>query len=544
MQDLSYPMGGPIFQVGEYSFSVHIYTYENVYEPDPGRVSIHKEGHSLIIEASGLVWAGGQESAPGSITVHVDELATKSEFSIRASAERVIRRVKLVFHDLPEMNLVNLRESPSTEIPAEGLYIKYPQGWYQISTPLILGSLGDKRYLYARSLDKQVREKHFVFQKVHTTTRMELIFEDDTPSQGTTVEVPPWEVGFVTEVEQVYADQKEYVQKTHGLVKWEQRADIPQWMREISLVAAIHMQHWSGYVFNTYHEALEKLKVLSGKIDGKRILAYLPGWEGRYYFDYGTYVPDPRMGGEEGFKQLIEEAHALGIRVMPMFGINMASRSTPNFEVWGESSLLRTAGGAAFSGSVDWDGSRHFNHEYLANCNPAAPGWQNHLVGRIRESIDRYGYDAVFLDISALWSNDPNFHVYRGIRNMVERIKHGHPELLVSGEGWYDALGLATPLVQSGHIKGELNWHDTPYEPMFSDFNRSFAHLCLGDPKTNSTGVHELGFTRFERSPLRKGIIPTLTLIGDSLEAVENVDQVIKDAHTYAERFIEHPASV
>lgn len=57
-------------------------------------------------------------------------------------------------------------------------------------------------------------------------------------------------------------------------------------------------------------------------------------------------------------------------------------------------------------------------------------------------------------------------------------------------------------------------------------------------PKTNSTGVHELGYTQFTRTPLRKGIIPTLTVVRDSLESMENVDKVIEDARVYAEKFI------
>lgn len=38
------------------------------------------------------------------------------------------------------------------------------------------------------------------------------------------------------------------------------REDVPDWAREISLVAAVHCQHWTGYIFNDYEQVLENLK--------------------------------------------------------------------------------------------------------------------------------------------------------------------------------------------------------------------------------------------------------------------------------------------
>ena len=62
--------------------------------------------------------------------------------------------------------------------------------------------------------------------------------------------------------------------------------------------------HWSGYTFNTYADMLEIIRVVADRIDGQRVLAYLPGWEGRYYWQYGDYRPSPELGGEEGFAAL------------------------------------------------------------------------------------------------------------------------------------------------------------------------------------------------------------------------------------------------
>ena len=52
----------------------------------------------------------------------------------------------------------------------------------------------------------------------------------------------------------------------------------------------------------------------------------------RYYWKYGNYVPDERMGGKEGFRKLCDGAKELGVHVMPMFGINVVGSHFENYE--------------------------------------------------------------------------------------------------------------------------------------------------------------------------------------------------------------------
>ncbi len=80
-----------------------------------------------------------------------------------------------------------------------------------------------------------------------------------------------------------------------------------------------------------------------------------------------------------------------------------------------------------------------------------------------------------------------------------------------------------------------MHWHDEPYPQFFDTYHRGFAHLCLGDPSRGSTGVHELGYNPERRSPVRKGVIPTVTMVDDTLEnARDQVLEIINDAQMYA----------
>lgn len=95
------------------------------------------------------------------------------------------------------------------------------------------------------------------------------------------------------------------------------------------------------------------------------------------------------------------------------------------------------------------------------------------------------------------------------------------------------------PLLQCGHADGKLHWHDDAYAPMLDTFARNFGHLCQGDPSQLSTCVHEQGTNPEWRAPLRKGVIPTLTIVDVTLEnAHDRVESIIADAQAYAKFYL------
>jgi len=308
-----------------------------------------------------------------------------------------------------------------------------------------------------------------------------------------------------------------------------------------SLVLNIHCEHWTGYVFNSYADVCRHIEKLSEHIDMSRVLIYLPGWEGRYYYNYSSYRPAPRLGGEEGFAKLIETAHRVGAHVMPMFMINGSNPRTEDFGIWGSSSLyVNPSGYPQVWGSCDWDSSRHYDHNCGFPMNPGAPLWQEHLVSQVNELLDKYGFDGVFMDLAAVYCNDRRYDTHQGALDIARRIREKHPEVLMAGEGWYDALSAAYPLTQpSLLLNGDCRWSDAPYGPLFDISNRCFAHLGTGDLSRGSTGVFEFGYNFSTRTvPLRKGIIPTLTVVDGTLDkAWSEVLEVLKQAEEYADLY-------
>jgi hypothetical protein len=342
---------------------------------------------------------------------------------------------------------------------------------------------------------------------------------------------PQWRIGRTQRPGDVVARHDAHTAKAFGLEPWGTRRDIPAWMRDVSLVVALHGMHWSGYVFNTYDDMRSGIEYIAGRIDGRRVLAFLPGWEGRYYWQYGAYRPEPRLGGTIGFARLAARARQLGVRLMPMYGANCVNTATLGYAEWGAPAEMMSPSGLVFQGNrPDWDTSRAHDPGWQAWLNPGAPSWRSRLVEQISNLVSEYELPAVFLDTHQVWINDPRHDLYAGLVALRDELKSRFADLLIAGEGWYDALGAVTPLSQPTVPD---RWPET-----FARYNRAFLHLSAGDPARGSTGVHELGYREFMLTPDVEHVLPTLTVVDGTLASARaSVDRVIEQARAYAQRW-------
>lgn len=544
MMDLSFVWPHPRFPTPIGSVSVRLHTFENVYGIDPDSMSIESSEGVTRIHAGRLSWAGGQQTADGSMWVEI--VATGTSATVRIGAEHPdgIRSLGLTIHDLPTAAVSGVREG-QLEVPDSGRIVRYPNGWFDLASPIIRLAEAE-RSLTIRSLDDRPRPKTFAllphFEDTETMD-VDLLVEAEATRPSTRFEAPAW----VLEAEapgraSAMVAHRDHIERVYPVDPWETRADVPGWAREISLVVTLHGRHYTGRVFNDYARMLAHLRRIAGMLEGRRVLAYLPGWEGRYYRHYGRYDTDPVMGGADGFRALVDGAHELGMRVMPMFGANVAARDLPGFARWGEPGVLRRPSGLSDAGSVDWDASRHYDHDG-ALINPAFAPWRAHLVAQIAELRERFGFDASFLDITAMHANDPNGDTTAGLRALVDELHAAAPRHLVAGEGWFDAIAGIVPLVQTGHHDNVPVFHDQPDEELFSRTSRTFGHVNLGDPAHGSSGVHEAGRVAAWRLPVRRAVIPTLGLVEDTLDqAPHRVGMILDDAREYADRHLPVPA--
>lgn len=527
MQFYSFDLRDPIINIEGWHLSLQIVTLENIYGLDPEQTKIEKNDDCWHVTCTHLSWAGQQQRAKGVVRIQIKaENDRQLRLQIYAEAPHRIRAVKLLLRDLPPLHLLDTLDQ-NREIPRDGLLDKYPN---PLRLPIMVARVNDGICIGMRCEDPHARPKRFAafMERMgeHTGTyTLECIHEEDARWFKNTLCVPDWIITRDIEVEQFRADQLAFNEAHLGLVEWETRTDMPDWTRDVKLCLTLHGMHWSGYVFNTYDDMLQIIQFAAERIEGRHILAYLPGWEGRYYWQYGDFRPEPQLGGTDGFARLCDTARSLGVHMMPMFGGNCANAWATNFHTFGPSSHMKTATRNVFHGNQpDWDLSRAQDTGWQAWLNPGAPAWQNELVQQILSLVERYQFDAVFLDTVEVWTNDPDFNIREGYRQIVNRLRENNPGLLVTGEDWYDGLlGIFPIFQQSG------NWRQVP--DWVGQYVRLIGHICDSEPGRGSTGVFEWGYTPYMPLPDHKPYIPTIAFTDGTLEkAKPEIERVIATA--------------
>ena len=97
----SFDFPEPAVVFGGHRFSVLVFTDENTYAMD--RSLMHASGNddALELTCTGMVWAGGQEKAPGTITVKFARSGSTITWGITAEMHRPIKTVTTVIRDVP-----------------------------------------------------------------------------------------------------------------------------------------------------------------------------------------------------------------------------------------------------------------------------------------------------------------------------------------------------------------------------------------------------------------------------------------------------------
>lgn len=517
VNDLSFDPAHPWFPVPGapgLEWTVEVFTLEDALGLDPARVSF--DGSRLT--ATGLQWLGGQRRMAGRVEVTLEPAGEAVAWRIAAHAGGVVKGVKLLLRGLPSTVDSSGWWTPTTaagraEAPAREQPVLFTYPWENWQTPWVCAGEGPAVTLSVR--DDVVRPKRFYAYLPHWAAGpvVEVVCDEAATRRSDRFDAPEIRLRQCPDAATVEADLLAHlasVERAYGLTPWEQRTDVPPWAGELDLVLTLHGQHWTGFVFNTFDRMAEILEDVTADIPGERILAYLPGWEGRYYWQYPTYRPGPDLGGEAGFARLVDTARRLGVHLMPMFGANGANAQ--RYPDW-ERSAFRSPSDryVALINAPDWDNDRA-GEDAQVFLNPGEPTFRAHLVEQITALVTRYGVEGVFLDTSACWFNDPHFEVYPGYRALVDELHGRHPGLLVCGEGWYDALLAVFPMNQTWLPMAQPPRHD--HLPM--RYARVLGHLKDGAPGAGSTGVHE-GGTRPLAEPLRvPGFVPALSVVHDT----------------------------
>ena len=226
-----------------------------------------------------------------------------------------------------------------------------------------------------------------------------------------------------------------------------------------------------------------------------------PIFKARTAHKYDTvdyYQIDPSFGTNEDFKELVTEAHKLGIKVMLDGVFNHAGFYHPFFQDViknGPKSKYADAFVIKKWPAVDFkyddlkifaSSQRDINYETFATT-PYMPKWnftseitQNYLLGVVKYWIDEYNIDAWRLDVS----NEISFEFLRKIKKVAREC---NPETYILGENWDQAL----PWLGGDQMDAVMNYFLTNIIWDFIDlkitnleFKNRLTHYLVGTPKT------------------------------------------------------------
>ena len=501
--------------------SFRLYTFENTYALDRESMKVEKSGGGLRIHCSQLVWAGGQQKAPGTLDAQLRRNGSFVEWSASAEMQQPIKSLAAIVRGVPRGRISD-GGSGFFDPKDDEVLLGYPFGGGSLftarvmNTPLTVIQSGESEYFFLSALAREVRAHRFYFQPGEKGYRVELVFEQAGWARSPRIESPVWRAGRTSTAAAAFQPHFEGVERAFSLPNWDSRTDVPAWFRKVSLVVALHGMHWTGYIFNTFARMLETLRWIATQIPPSQVLVFLPAWDGRYYWNYPLYEVDGRLGGEAGYRQLIEQGQALGFHFMPMFGTNAANRLLPVFSKFADAAMEQVDGDAFDLNWVDWDNDRH-REGWDAYVNVGVDSWREWLEGRIAEMIERYKVEAYFLDIAGGWENNTKADTHEGTRRLVAGLRQKYPGVLCCGEMYYDALLSFIPLY---HV-----FSDHAYPPGFHKYCRAFQHLSHPAPGRGSSGVHESGFSRFDPKTLSLSPeqIPTITVVDDTFERYRDV---------------------
>ena len=509
--------------------SFRFFTFENCYALDRSSMTVTPQPDGLHLHCSGLVWAGGQQKAPGTADVSIRRRNSFIEWEISAAMEQPIKSVTTIVRGVPRGKIAagsgDFADRKDNEI-----LLGYPFGAGDhhiaqgIDTPLAIVQSAEHDFFFLSALLDSVRAVRFYFQPGPDGYRVELVHELDGWKKSNRVAGLRFRAGRTRSADDAFRLHYAHLEQAFQLPAWEQRPDVPPWFRDISLVLAIHGMHWTGYVFNDFAKALHTLQWTATQIPPSKVMVFLPAWDGRYYWNYPIYQPDERLGGEPGFRKLIDEGHRMGFRFLPMFGMNSANRALPNFQKFADATTQQIDGNSFPLDWVDWDNDRHMEGwgEYM---NVGVESWRNWLQARIADVLRRFRADGYFLDISGGWINNTKADMHEGTRLLVEALRRDFPGALAVGEFSYDAQMAILPIYQVFPARG--------YPAGFQKYARSFQHLSHPAPGRGSSGVHESGFGRFNDRTLGLSpqTIPTITVVDDTFDQHRDVmAQIIRAA--------------
>ena len=428
---------------------------------------------------------------------------------------------KLLGLDLAEVVVPALGgQALSAAMPPETqVTYKYPFWWNAQFALGQLGADGDGG-VWLRTEDVA---PHFKLLRVHKVEEqvdrfaLGLGFEADAPVERNVLERAFRFDGYAGSWREPAEAYRRWMADSLGLGPYRDHPHFPAWADDVTMVLEVWgMRKDLGRPAHTFDDTIERIEAFAELHPPAQTLLYLPGYaEGGVDSRIPDYGPSEPLGGDAGFRRLVDRAHALGYRVMIHSNILGMTYTHPRYPDFARHQVV-DAFGQRLGWGNDMDGD-WLPEPFFAYINPGADAWGELMEETLGRLIRDFGLDAVFLDQTLLAFNvseGPNF--VDGMRRHVERLQRAFPGVLFAGEGLHEQVLPALPFNQIHGIDsigevhgmdGEKPWrtvHPVSVE-VFGPHTRFVAHLLTKHPSSPAFAAQEAAYAAL-------GVVPGLVL--------------------------------
>jgi hypothetical protein len=228
-------------------FGFLVFTTENAYALDPGKMSAELSGDTMTITANGFTWAGGQERVPGTLTARFRKNGSTIEWDATAEMDQPIKTVSTIIRGIPR-GRVGFggagRGAPNDDetlagYPFSGGDLFGGNSADSMGTPLAIVTAADGSCISISSLDTMVCTKRFFFQPGEHSYRVEAIAEAPAWNEQKRWQVPAWRIMRTANADAAVQAHYDHLDSAFHLKKWEERTDVPAWMRNLAMVTTM-----------------------------------------------------------------------------------------------------------------------------------------------------------------------------------------------------------------------------------------------------------------------------------------------------------------
>ncbi|MGQ9552555.1 MAG: hypothetical protein ACUVWR_00425 [Anaerolineae bacterium] len=463
-----------------------------------------------LLSNRGEGWDGSISTA---ISAEIDITISPGslDFQVQAHHPDKVRVVKTVVQGLPDGLLRTIGANGTRRIGARHRPVEYPCEW---PTPVVWLQPTDstKDRFVARCVSQPIARKAFSARwRPSGDTELVLYEEAHAPKYGADFTGSLWHLACTRSVIGELDAHGRELGQVRGLLPFEERQDVPPWVKRCDLVVKLHGMDFNGLVHLDYEGMAQALRTLARYGDLHHALVYIAGWDGAYMRDCPGLRPSERLGGASGFSHLVATAHSLGAKVALHFDPIAASAARAGREGLMAYQAIGLGGEPVMYPALDINNDGFVESGWLF-MNPWFSGYRRKLIGSCREVIERYQVDGFYLADMHLYVGDSRGDVFAGWQALVSELREVRSDLVLVGEGCADYIACLTPLFEP------LCRADAPeFQLTLGRWGRSIAYSGVADAR-NRAGARELIYAQYR--PLKgvsRNVLPSLVIARQTL---------------------------